>query len=206
MGEDAEMWQEILAEAREEAELEPVLADFLKTTLLERASLEDALAFHLARKLGTRAVTATALHQVFSEAFAADASIGAALRADLRAVRDRDPACSRLSVPLLYFKGFHALQTHRVAHRCRQPHCQKDGPEHPDPPAPRHRPRVGAACVGPIEDARPDPGRLASGVSSTSLWFTLILEPVTPSFEFRPFGSFPPSITSANGRSAPFWV
>jgi serine O-acetyltransferase len=116
MSGDAEMWQKILAEAREEAESEPVLANFLKMTLLERDSLEDALAFHLAQKLATSAVSAAALRDVFAEAFASDAAIGEAVRADLRAVRDRDPACSRLSVPLLYFKGFHALQAYRVAH------------------------------------------------------------------------------------------
>ena len=31
-------------------------------------------------------------------------------RADLAAVRDRDPACQRYIEPLLYFKGFHAIQ------------------------------------------------------------------------------------------------
>ena len=32
------------------------------------------------------------------------------------AVADRDPAATRLMEPLLYFKGFHAIQTHRLAH------------------------------------------------------------------------------------------
>ncbi|MDU6240560.1 MAG: serine O-acetyltransferase, partial [Bradyrhizobium sp.] len=32
------------------------------------------------------------------------------------AVYDRDPATARFIDPLLYFKGFHALQTHRLAH------------------------------------------------------------------------------------------
>ena len=31
-------------------------------------------------------------------------------------MEDRDSACTELSVPFLYFKGFHALQTHRVTH------------------------------------------------------------------------------------------
>ena len=116
MSGDDEIWQEIQAEAREEAEREPVLAEFLNATLLARASLEDALAFHLAQKLGTRAVAAEALHAVFGDACTHDAGIGSAVRADLRAVRDRDPACTRLSVPLLFFKGFHAVQSYRFAH------------------------------------------------------------------------------------------
>ena len=33
-----------------------------------------------------------------------------------QAVRDRDPACTCLPDVFLYFKGFHALQTYRVAH------------------------------------------------------------------------------------------
>ena len=39
-----------------------------------------------------------------------------AFRADIMAVVDRDPACNRLLEPVLYFKGFHAIQTHRLAH------------------------------------------------------------------------------------------
>jgi serine O-acetyltransferase len=35
---------------------------------------------------------------------------------DLTAVRDRDPACPDLLTPLLWFKGFQAVQIHRVAH------------------------------------------------------------------------------------------
>ncbi len=34
----------------------------------------------------------------------------------MHADHDRDPATSRFIDPLLYFKGFHALQTHRLAH------------------------------------------------------------------------------------------
>jgi len=37
-------------------------------------------------------------------------------RADLVAVAKRDPACRRLIDPLLYFKGFHALETYRFSH------------------------------------------------------------------------------------------
>ncbi len=36
--------------------------------------------------------------------------------ADVIAVRERDPACTAYSSALLYYKGYHALQTHRIAH------------------------------------------------------------------------------------------
>ncbi len=53
---------------------------------------------------------------MIEEAFANDPAIGQAIRADICAVRDRDSACDKLSMPFLYFKGFHALQSYRVAH------------------------------------------------------------------------------------------
>jgi serine O-acetyltransferase len=56
------------------------------------------------------------MHKTFHEVLEAEPSLGDAFRADLMAVAKRDPACSRLIEPLLYFKGFHALETYRVAH------------------------------------------------------------------------------------------
>ena len=38
------------------------------------------------------------------------------MRVDIQAYYDRDPACDRFLMPVLYFKGFHAIQTHRLAH------------------------------------------------------------------------------------------
>ena len=42
--------------------------------------------------------------------------IVAATAADLLAIRDRDPSCEDLLTPFLFFKGFQALQAHRVSH------------------------------------------------------------------------------------------
>lgn len=51
-----------------------------------------------------------------ASAAAAAAAMDRTLRLDLLAVMERDPACTQLIDALLYFKGFHALQAHRVAH------------------------------------------------------------------------------------------
>ena len=56
------------------------------------------------------------IRQAYEDVISRDASLGVAFRADLIAVLDRDPACLRMMEALLYFKGFHALQTHRLAH------------------------------------------------------------------------------------------
>ena len=61
-------------------------------------------------------VGADLIEQAFAEAIAADPEIAQGMRADVLAVLDRDPACKRLIEPVLFFKGFHALQGHRLAH------------------------------------------------------------------------------------------
>jgi len=111
-----EMWESIRAETTRAAQREPALASFLHTSVLNHAGLEAALSFILASKLGGPNVSALTLRDLIDGAFAADPAISAAIRADLAAVVDRDPACPGFTEPLLYFKGFHALQCHRVAH------------------------------------------------------------------------------------------
>ncbi len=111
-----EIWGRIRAEVEADAAEEPALASFLHTTVLSHQRLEDALSFILAEKLGSQNITALSLREFIREAFDSDPSIGVAFREDLRAVLSRDPASRGYSAPLLYFKGFHALQAYRVAH------------------------------------------------------------------------------------------
>lgn len=110
------VWETIRAEVAEDSRREPMLASFLHSIILNHTNLEDALSFHLATKLESETLTACTLRDLFDEALANDSRIGEAVRADIRAVCERDPACRGYSTPLLYFKGFHALQSYRVAH------------------------------------------------------------------------------------------
>lgn len=110
------LWQSIREEVESAAAREPVLASFLHASILNHKSLEDALAFQLAAKLESPVLPAMLVRELFSDAMDADPEIGKSMRADIRAVRERDPAAKTYSEPFLYFKGFHALQTYRVAH------------------------------------------------------------------------------------------
>ena len=110
------IWDAIRQEVEQKIQLEPLLASFLHTAVLAHATLEQSLSLHLAHKLGAPTLTEVFLRDVIDDSMAADASIGASIRADLQAFRERDPACARYSVPLLYFKGFHALEAHRIGH------------------------------------------------------------------------------------------
>jgi len=110
------VWDRICAEAQAMAASEPILSGFLHSTILNHRAFDDALAFHLAQKLGNADVRPIQLRELLDEVLRADPSIGEAYRADIVAYYDRDPACHAYIQPLLYFKGFHALQTYRVAH------------------------------------------------------------------------------------------
>ena len=106
----------IRADAEEIVRGEPGLAGFIMATVLTHETLESAIVHRLAVRLDHQEVPGDLIRQTYLEVLARDPSIGEAFRADLIAVADRDPACMRMIEPLLYFKGFHAIQTHRLAH------------------------------------------------------------------------------------------
>ena len=110
------VWSRVLAEAEEIARREPELASFLYENILHRSSLETAVAHRVSQRLDHADVSSDLIRQAFSEAFEDTPSIGGAFRADIVATLDRDPATTRCIEPVLYYKGFHAIQTHRLAH------------------------------------------------------------------------------------------
>ena len=116
LGRNDPLFARIRAEAEEAAQREPELAPFLLTTILNHDVFDDAVVHRVAARLDHVDVPAALIRQTFAEFVGRDPALGEAFRADILAVADRDPACHRIMEPLLYFKGFHALQTHRLAH------------------------------------------------------------------------------------------
>ncbi|KAG1367851.1 Serine acetyltransferase 5 [Cocos nucifera] len=114
--EESWLWSQIKAEARRDAESEPALASYLYATILSHPSLARSLSFHLANKLCSSTLLSTLLYDLFLGSLSAQPSVRAATVADLLAARHRDPACSCFSHCLLNYKGFLAVQAHRVAH------------------------------------------------------------------------------------------
>lgn len=110
------VWDLLRWDAYQEAQREPLLVSFLYSTILNHRSLESSLAFLLANRLQSPGMMiSTQLQSIILDSL--DCSVfRRSLRADMMAVRDRDPACNCLPDVFLYFKGFHALQSHRVAH------------------------------------------------------------------------------------------
>jgi serine O-acetyltransferase len=109
-------WTRVRAEALAVLEAEPTLAGFILATVVNQPSLDSAIIHRVAARLGHPVLPAELIAQTFAEAVADDPGIPAAFRADLAAIVDRDAAVSRFIEPMLHFKGFHAIQAHRLAH------------------------------------------------------------------------------------------
>lgn len=111
------IWSQVRREAEEVSAAEPAMGGFLYASILSHSRFEDAVCHRLARRLQHAVLDPGLIHKTFHEILEKDPSLGDAFRSDLMAWAQRDPACDRLIEPLLYFKGFHALQTQRIGHR-----------------------------------------------------------------------------------------
>lgn len=110
------MWNTIRAEAQCSSEREPALASFYYSNILNHDSMPAALAFNLALRLDSATLSASLLRDVCLQALLDDEELCEATERDCAAYYERDPACDRYSMPLLYFKGYQAIQAYRVAH------------------------------------------------------------------------------------------
>ena len=110
------VWAALRNQAEAAARSEAALASLVAAVILNHDSLGDALSYQLARKLGDQELRAMSLRDTIEEAYARQPSIVETAEYDLKAVFERDPACKGYVQPFLFFKGFLALQTHRVSH------------------------------------------------------------------------------------------
>jgi serine O-acetyltransferase len=112
----AALWALMREEATVKAAQEPILGSYFHATVLNHKSFGSALSFRLASKLDNPMLPTMLIRDVINEAVEADPAILRSAALDIVAAYTRDPACEDLSTPFLFFKGFHALQAHRIAH------------------------------------------------------------------------------------------
>ena len=110
------IWSRIRDEAEAAVQDEPLLGGLVHSSVLHHPTLERALSYRVSLKLASAEMPEQILREIADDALASDARISQATRADIVAVFDRDPACHRMIQPLLYFKGFQALQCYRIGH------------------------------------------------------------------------------------------
>jgi serine O-acetyltransferase len=110
------IWDAVRKEATAAVDNDPLLAAFLYSTILNHASLEEAVIHRLSQRLDHGDMSADLIAQTYREMIKSEPEWSSIVRVDIQAYYDRDPACDRFMMPVLYFKGFHAIQTHRLAH------------------------------------------------------------------------------------------
>lgn len=110
------VWDRITAEAQAAVAQEPLMGGLIHSTVLHHETLQKALSFRISSKLCSNEMSMLVLREVADEAYGAAPVLADAARADLMAVLERDPATHRLLQPILYFKGFQAMQAYRVSH------------------------------------------------------------------------------------------
>ncbi|GAA6189408.1 serine O-acetyltransferase [Litorivita sp. NS0012-18] len=110
------VWTRILEESRQAVTDEPLLGGLVHGCILHHETLEDALSYRFAQKLASGEMSEQLLREIADAAYAADPELGQAARADIIAVFERDPACHRYIQPLIFFKGFQAIQAYRIGH------------------------------------------------------------------------------------------
>jgi len=110
------VWDQITTEAQEAVTTQPLMGGLIHACILHHTSLEKALSYRIAAKLSSNEMSMMVLREIVDNAFAKSPAIVDASRADLMAIYDRDPACHRLLQPILYFKGYQAVQAYRVSH------------------------------------------------------------------------------------------
>lgn len=110
------VWSRIRREAEEIVAKEPLMAGIVHAVVLQAKGLEAAISYRLSQKLRTDDMPTVLIREIAEEAMMSDPEITRAMRADIVAVEERDPACHRYVQPLLFFKGFQAVQAYRIAH------------------------------------------------------------------------------------------
>ena len=110
------VWSRITAEAHDAVRREPLMGGLVHACILHHKSLDKALSYRIAAKLNSNEMSMAILREIVDEAYSQAPEIVEAARADLMAVYERDPACHRLLQPILYFKGYLAVQSYRIGH------------------------------------------------------------------------------------------
>ncbi|MGC8202255.1 serine O-acetyltransferase [Aliiroseovarius sp. PTFE2010] len=110
------VWERITDEAHAAVRNEPLLGGMVHACVLHHSSLEGALAYRVSQKLASNEMGEQLIREIADDAYAADPTLLEAARSDIAAVYERDPACHRFIHPLLYFKGFQAIQSYRIGH------------------------------------------------------------------------------------------
>lgn len=111
-----DVWNSIRMEAEEAVAADAAVSASIQRAVLAYDTLESLIIGRISVRLATPDLNVSVLQQALQEIASEIPLLEKCIAADIMAVYKRDPACHRFIEPILYFKGFLALQTHRFSH------------------------------------------------------------------------------------------
>ena len=109
------IWETIISECEVKINNEPVLKEFFNSYILQFDNFRSALIFRLTKLLGSDSELDLNFEKVISDCYKENPYMIDLAISDISATRSRDSACKDWVSPFLYYKGFHALQSYRIA-------------------------------------------------------------------------------------------
>ena len=111
------VWENIRLESERVAGGEPRLLSLMEDVFISRESFHEAISARLSRKLAREDMGRDELFPLLDEVLADHPELAVSMASDMMAINERDPACTSLIQPLLFYKGFLAISTYRLSHR-----------------------------------------------------------------------------------------
>ena len=110
-----DIWNDIKAEVNLRVNAEPSLKPYLENLVLSQDNFIDSIASILSSKLNSDALASDDIKRFIIEVYNECDWLEEALIKDLIFFKENDPACKYYSTPILFYKGYQGLATHRAA-------------------------------------------------------------------------------------------
>jgi serine O-acetyltransferase len=110
------IWGQLRDQIRVMRKEEKALSKYLNDRVFRHDTFEKALGYILSKKLAIENFPEKSLWPIFEEILTTSDVCSQAIRIDLKAVLQRDPAARGLAEPFLHSKGYHALEAYRISH------------------------------------------------------------------------------------------
>ena len=112
---NSDIWNDIKSEVKLRVNAEPSLKPYLESLILSQDNFINSIASILASKLNSNALSSQDIKRFVIEVYNECDWLEEALIKDLLFFKDNDPACKYYSTPILFYKGYQGLATHRAA-------------------------------------------------------------------------------------------
>ena len=110
-----DIWNDIKSEVNLRVNAEPSLKPYLENLVLSQDNFIDSIASILSSKLNSDALASDDIKRFIIEVYNECDWLEEALIKDLIFFKENDPACKYYSTPILFYKGYQGLATHRAA-------------------------------------------------------------------------------------------